>query len=126
MPIIATIFDYICYILIPTIQSTGDENMLNKTVSNIMNAAISHKSRSITFSDRITSRKNYENLIVLICNFIIENDTRNLKFVMFHAHDINSVKCMNVFSVKSNESIDKPVCDTRPIHFALNPTFESF
>ena len=39
----------------------------------IMNAAISHKCRSITFYYGITSRKNYENLIVQIHNFIIEN-----------------------------------------------------
>ena len=66
--------------------------MLNKMVSDIMNAAISHKRRSITFSDEITSRKNYENLIVQIHNFIIENNTRNLKFMMFHVDDINSGK----------------------------------
>ena len=66
--------------------------MLNKMVSNIMNAAISHKCRSITFSDGITSRKNYENLIVQIHNFIIENDTRNLKFIMYHTDGINSAK----------------------------------
>ena len=54
-----------------------------------MNAATSHKCRSITFSDGITSRKNYENLTVQIHNFMIENDTRNLKFKMFHAADIN-------------------------------------
>ena len=66
--------------------------MLNKMVSDITNAAISHKCRSITFSDGITSRKNYENLIVQIHNFIIQNDTRNLKFMMFHADDINSAK----------------------------------
>ena len=66
--------------------------MLNKMVSDIMNAAISHKCRSITFSDGITSRKNYENLIVQIDNFIVENDTRNLKFITFHVDDINSAK----------------------------------
>ena len=66
--------------------------MFNKTVSDIMDAAVSRKCRSITFCDGITSRKNYENLIVEIHNFIIENDTRNLKFIMFHADDINSVK----------------------------------
>ena len=66
--------------------------MLNKMVSDIMNAAISHKRRSITFSDEITSRKNYENLIVQIHNFIIENNTRNLKFMIFHVDDINSGK----------------------------------
>ena len=84
MSIIAIIFAF------SEIQSTCDKNMLNKMVSDIMNAAISHKCRSITFSDGITSRKNYENLIVQIHNFIIENDTRNLKFIMFHADDINS------------------------------------
>ena len=43
--------------------------------------------------DRITSTKNYENLIVKIYNFIIENGiTRNLKLIKFHADDINSVK----------------------------------
>ena len=66
--------------------------MLNKMVSEIMNAAISYKCRSITFSDGITSRKNYENLIVQIDNFIVENDTRNLKFITFHVDDINSAK----------------------------------
>ena len=66
--------------------------MLNKMVSDIMNAAISHKCCSITFSDGITSRKNYKNLIVQIHNFVIENDTCNLKFIMFHADDINSAK----------------------------------
>ena len=52
-----------------------------------MNAAISHKYRSITFSDGVTSRKNYENLIVQIHNFIIGNNNCNLKFIMFHADD---------------------------------------
>ena len=66
--------------------------MLNKTVSDIMNVAISHKCRSVTFGDGITSRKNYEKLTVQIHNFIIKNDIRNLKFIMFHADDINSVK----------------------------------
>ena len=61
-------------------------------VSDIMNAAISHKCHSITFSDGITSRKNYENLIVQIHNFVVKNGTRNLKFIMFHADDINSAK----------------------------------
>ena len=36
--------------------------------TDITNTAISHKCRSITFSDRITSRKNYGNLIVQIYN----------------------------------------------------------
>ena len=66
--------------------------MSNKMVSDIMNTAISHKCRLITFSDGITSRKKYKSLIVQIHNFIIENDTRNLKFIMFHADDINSAK----------------------------------
>ena len=57
-----------------------------------MNAAVSHKCRSITLSDVITSRKNNENLIIQIHNFIIENDSQNLKFIIFHATDINSVK----------------------------------
>ena len=61
--------------------------MLSKIVSDIMNAAISHKYRSITFSDGITSRKNYENLIEQVHNFVIENDTRSLKFIMFHADE---------------------------------------
>ena len=52
-------------------------------VSDIMN---------LTFSDGITSRKNIENLIVQIHNFISGNDTRNLKFIMFHADDINLIK----------------------------------
>ena len=57
-----------------------------------MNAAVSHKCRSITLSDVITSRKDNENLIIQIHNFIIENDSQNLKFIIFHANDINSVK----------------------------------
>ena len=57
-----------------------------------MNAAVSHKCRSITLSDVITSRKKNENLIVQIHNFIIENDSQNLKFIIFHANAINSVK----------------------------------
>ena len=39
-----------------------------------------------------TSRKNCENLIVQIHNFVIQNDTPNRKFIMFHADDINSAK----------------------------------
>ena len=50
------------------------------------------KCRSITLRDGVTSRKNYENLLVQTHNFIIEHDTRNLKFIMFHADYINSVK----------------------------------
>ena len=61
-------------------------------VLDIMNAAVSLKCCSITFSNGITLRENYENLIAQIHNFIIENDTRNLKFIMLHADDINSVK----------------------------------
>ena len=38
-----------------------------------MNTAISHKCCSVAFSDGITSRKNYENLIVEIHDFIMEN-----------------------------------------------------
>ena len=37
--------------------------MLSNTVSDIINAAVSHKCRSITFSDGVTLRKNYENFI---------------------------------------------------------------
>ena len=70
-------------------QSTFDENLLNKTVSDIMNAAISHKCRSITLSGGITSRKNYKNLIIQIHNLVIENDSENLKFIIFHVDDIN-------------------------------------
>ena len=66
--------------------------MLNKMVSDIMNAAISHKCRTITFSSGITSRKTYEKLIIQIHNFIMANDTRNLKLKMLHADDINSAK----------------------------------
>ena len=61
-------------------------------VSDTMIAAISHKCRSIRSSNGITSRKNYENLVVQIHDFIMENDTRSLKFIMSHAGDINSVK----------------------------------
>ena len=53
---------------------------------------ISHKCRSITFGDGIALRKNYENFTVQIHNFIIKNDIRNPKFIMFHTDDINSVK----------------------------------
>ena len=72
--------------------STCDKNMLNKAVSDIMNAAISYKYRSITFSAGKTSRKNFENLVEQIHNFIVENDTCNL-----YADDIYSVKYINVF-----------------------------
>ena len=57
--------------------------MLNKMVLHRMNAAILHRCLSITFSDGITSRKIYENLIVQIHNFIIENDTLNLNLSSF-------------------------------------------
>ena len=46
-----------------------------------MNAVLSYKFRSKTLSDGIISRKNDENLI----GQIVENDTRNLKFILFHA-----------------------------------------
>ena len=88
--------------------------MLNKTVSDVMNAAISHKCRSITFSDGVTSWKNYEKLIAKIHNFIIENDTCNRKFIMFHADDINSVKMYKRILRKVKwDSIDKLLCNTR-------------
>ena len=57
-----------------------------------MNSAILHKCRSINFSEGIISRKNYATLTVQIHNFIMENQTRNLKFILFHADNINSVK----------------------------------
>ena len=47
-------------------------------------------------------------------NFIIENDICNLKFIMFHADDINSVKMYNCILLKVEwDSVDKLVCDTR-------------
>ena len=60
--------------------------MWNQTVSDIMNAVLSYKCRSKTLSDGIISRKNDENLI----GQIVENDTRNLKFILFHADYIHS------------------------------------
>ena len=63
-----------------------------KLVTDVMNSAILHKCRSINFSEGIISRKNYAVLTVQIHNFIMENQTRNLKFIMFHADNINSVK----------------------------------
>ena len=97
-----------------------------------MNAAISHKYRSITFSDGVTSRKNYENLIVQIHNFIIGNNNCNLKFIMFHADDVNSVKmCKRILRTVKWDSIDKLVCDTR-INFCasyllrIQPNFLKF
>ena len=63
-----------------------------KLVTDVMNSAILHKCRSINFSEGIISRKNYAALTVQIHNFIMENQTRNLKFIMFHADNINSVK----------------------------------
>ena len=62
----------------------------------------------------ITSRKNYENFIVETHNFIIENDTRNLKFIMFHADDINSVKIFKRILQKIEwDSVEKLVYDSR-------------
>ena len=63
-----------------------------KLVTDVMNSAILHKCRSINFSEGIISRKNYATLTVQIHNFIMENQTRNLKFILFHADNINSVK----------------------------------
>lgn len=60
------------------------------TFSDTMNASMSYKYRSITFGGGI--RKTYENLITKIDNFMIENDPWNLKFNMFHADNINSIK----------------------------------
>ena len=74
------------------VQSTCDKNLVNKTFSDVMNAAMSHKYHSITFSGEITSRKNHKNFIMKIHNFILENVPRNLKFTIFHADDINSIK----------------------------------
>lgn len=51
-----------------------------------MNAVLSYKCRSKTLSDGIISRKNDENFI----GQIVENDTRNLKFILFHADYIHS------------------------------------
>ena len=110
------------------------EGSILTMVSDIMNVAISHKCRSITFSDGITSRKNYENLIVQIHNFIIENDTCNLKFIVFHADDINSVKIYKriLQKVEWKEivltnwyAIIVPVF-VRPTYCAFNPNSESF
>ena len=70
-----------------------------------MNAAISRKWRPVTFSDRITPRRNYENLIMQTDKFIIENDTWNLKFIMFYADNTNKLKRINVFSRKSNKIV---------------------
>ena len=57
-----------------------------------MNTSISHKCRSLMFSDGITSKKNYQNFIIQVNLLIIENDTQNLKFTIIRADDINSVK----------------------------------
>ena len=43
----------------------------------------------------------------------MENDTRNLKFIMFHADGINSVKLyQSIPREEKLDSIDKLVCDT--------------
>ena len=68
------------------------------------------KRHRIMLSDRITLRRNYENLIIQVHNFIIENGTWNLKFFMFHADDINSVKC--ILRKVKRDKVDK-LCDTR-------------
>ena len=47
-------------------------------------------------------------------NFITENVTGNLKFIVFHADDANSVKMhKRIFRKVEGDSIDKLVCDTR-------------
>ena len=51
-----------------------------------MNAVLSYKCRSKTLSDGKKKKKNDENLI----GQIVENDTRNLKFILFHADYIHS------------------------------------
>ena len=46
--------------------------------------------------------------------FYIENDTRNLKFIMFHADDINSAKIFKPILWKIEwDSVAKLVCGTR-------------
>ena len=87
--------------------------MLNKAVSDIMNAAISYKYRSITFSAGKTSRKNFENLVEQIHNFIVENDTCNL-----YADDIFSKIYKRILGkvlvlIMRMRCVDKLVCDTR-------------
>ena len=43
----------------------------------------------------------------------MENDTRNLKFIMFHADGINSVKLyQSIPREEKLDNIDKLVCDT--------------
>ena len=50
----------------------------------------------------------------LLYKFITENDTRNLKFIMFHADDINSAKMFKRILRRIEwDSVDKLVCDTR-------------
>ena len=78
--------NYICFFR--NLMCLWQKYVKQNGVSYNTNAAISHKCHSVTFSDKITSRKNDKNLIVQIHNFIIENDTHNLKFTMFHAHDM--------------------------------------
>ena len=72
------------------------------------------KCRSTTFSDGITSRKDYENLTIQILNFIIENDTGNVKFIMFHASDKSSINIyVNALSGKSSETVCwQTLCNT--------------
>lgn len=56
------------------IEFTWDKQV-NKTLSDTMNAAISHKCRSITFNNTTTSRRNYENLIIQIQIVMMQNIT---------------------------------------------------
>lgn len=91
------------------IQSNCDNNLVNKTLSDIMNAAVSHKIHAITFSDRITWRK-----IIQIQNFIMENNTRNLKFFMFHANFIDLIETYkHILRKLESDSVVKLVCYTR-------------
>ena len=47
-------------------------------------------------------------------NFIIENDTRNIKFIMFHVDDINSAEIFKRILRKIEwDSVDRLVRDTR-------------
>ena len=57
-----------------------------------MTASISHKCLSVTFSGRITGRKNYANLIIQIQSFLMENDTWHQKFILYYADDTSSIK----------------------------------
>ena len=56
-----------------------------------MNSAVLHKYRLITSSGEITSGKGYKNLIINVHNFIMGNNTQNVKFIMFYADAINSI-----------------------------------